>query len=95
MAQDAALRLGEDVQAGCDGSGSGRDAAQRQRAAGAGLSWAAALAAVVRGSRHSRGVGELAGGERARAAASAVGTVRASARRSWPPPASAGAWRRA
>jgi hypothetical protein len=51
VAQGAALRPGEDVQAGCDGPGFGRDPLQRQRAAEVGV--------VLGGGDGGRGVRQL------------------------------------
>ena len=64
VAQGAALRLGEDVQAWCDGPGFRRDAPQRQRPAEIGVVLGGGDGG--RGARQlpSQGSGELVGGER-------------------------------
>jgi hypothetical protein len=64
VAQGAALRLGEEVQARCDGPGFGRDAPQRQRAAEVGMVLGGGDGG--RGTRQlaSQAAGELVGGER-------------------------------
>ena len=85
VAQGAVLRLGEDVQPRRDGPGS---LGMRRSVSGpprSGLSWAQAMAAAMRGSCQLRARASWSADSGARAVASAVSTVSASARPSWPP----------
>jgi hypothetical protein len=64
VAQGTALCPREDVQSGCDGPGSGRDAPQRQRAAKIRIVLGGGDGARGARQRPAQGAGELVGGQR-------------------------------